>query len=421
MKIKYKSVLGFVIVTALIFVSTPISASTVPTTKEMSSNVSETLVKNVPEDGLKPGTLGGEWTVIALARAEYDEPYIYDSYYNNVAKEVENDKGILSDYKYTEYSRVTLGLTAIGRNPRNVGGYDLIQPLADFSKVEYQGINGPIWALTALDSKNYDMPKLKGTSGIQNSRDIMVNYILSKEAGKGDVSAGGWALAGSFPDPDITAMAMQALSKYKSRPDVQAAISRAVNVLSELQNNDGGYSSYGAEDSESTAQVIVALAGLGIDPCGNNFVKNGHTLISALAAYYMPGKGFKHTLSESSPNSMSTDQCAYALAAYNRFLSEKNPLYDMTDVAPVHRTLENKAFASDTTSDFSVKGTYVFKITCKNGNTPDFAIGTPGVFKSYLVKISAGNYYYMIKAVGHKGAKAGIYINGPKILVASIC
>ena len=135
MKIKYKSVLGSVIVTALIFVSTLISASTVPTTKEMSSNVSETLVKNVPEDGLKPGTLGGEWTVITLARAEYDEPYIYDSYYNNVAKEVENDKGILSDYKYTEYSRVTLGLTAIGRNPRNVGGYDLIQPLADFSKV----------------------------------------------------------------------------------------------------------------------------------------------------------------------------------------------------------------------------------------------------------------------------------------------
>lgn len=420
MKVKYQSFLGFVIVMALIFGSTPASASTGSAAEEMSSNVSETLMENVPKDGLKPGTFGGEWTVIALARAGYKEPSIYNGYYNNVVKEVENDRGILSDYKYTEYSRVILGLTAIGRNPHCIGGYDLIQPLADFEKVEYQGINGSIWALIALDSKNYDLPKLKGTSGTQNSRDRMVHSILSKEIGEGTASAGGWALAGSSPDPDITSMALQALSKYKSRPDVQAAVSRAVTVLSKLQNSDGGYASSGVKDSESTAQVIVALTELGIDPCGSDFVKNGCSPISALAAYYMPGKGFKHTLSASSPNGMATDQCAYALAAYNRFLSGKNPLYDMTDVAPVRRASENTAFACDTTSDISVKGTYVFKITCKNRNTPDFAIGTPGVFKTCLTQKSGSNYYYMIKAVGHKGAKAGIYINGQKILVASI-
>jgi hypothetical protein len=333
MKRKCRSALGLILTILLIFGDAPASAGAMSAPGEMSSDVSRVLIRNIPEDGLKPGSVGGEWTVVALARAGYREPDLYNRYYENVVKEVESDKGILSAYQYTDYSRVILGLTAIGRDPRDVGGYDLIQPLADFDKVAYQGINGPIWALIALDSKEYEMPQLKGAGGTQNSREKMVDEILSKEIGRGTDSAGGWALSGSAPDPDLTAMALQALSNYRDRCDVRAVVERGVNVLSELQDSQGGYASWGTANAESTAQVVVALIGLGIDPDGKNFMKNGHTILSALEKYDLPDQGFRHLLSDLTPNAMATDQCACALAAYNRFQWDKTPLYDMTDVA----------------------------------------------------------------------------------------
>ena len=67
-------------------------------------------------------------------------------------------EGNLHDKKYTEYSRVIVALTAIGKNPADVAGYNLLTPLGDYEKTIWQGMNGPIWALIALDSGNYDMP-----------------------------------------------------------------------------------------------------------------------------------------------------------------------------------------------------------------------------------------------------------------------
>ena len=98
------------------------------------------------------GSIGGEWAVIGLARGGYTVPA---SYYGNVEQYVKACKGELHSRKYTEYSRVILALTAIGKDPTNVAGYDLVKPLNDFDKTIWQGINGPIWALIALDSGNY--------------------------------------------------------------------------------------------------------------------------------------------------------------------------------------------------------------------------------------------------------------------------
>ncbi len=424
MKRRVRAALGLALAAVLAFGGAPAAfagtAEAAVSTEEMSADVSEVLVRNIPKGGLRLGTSEGEWTVIALARAGRGTPAVYDAYYRNVAAEVQNDKGMLSETRYTEYSRAILGLTAIGRDPHSVGGYDLVQPLADYDKVVLQGINGPIWALIALDSGKYGMPERKGAGGTQNSRDKMVDFILSDEIGRGSASAGGWALAGSEPDPDVTAMALQALSRYRSRSDVQAAVSRAVRVLSALQKDDGGYVSWGAEDSESVAQVLEALTALGISPESGDFVKNGHTLLSALAEYDLPGQGFKHARGDSSANGMATDQCACALAACNRFRSHQNPLYDMTDVVPAGAAPDARTFLSDTTGDFLVRGAYVFKITSRNGTAPGFVVGTPGVFGTRLVKRDGSDYYFQIRSTGRAGAKAGIYVNGCKVAVAAV-
>jgi hypothetical protein len=75
---------------------------------------------------------------------------------------------------------------------------------------------------------------------------------------------------------------------------------------------------------------------------------------------------------------------------------------------------------SDTTKDFSVaKGsTYQFKIT--SATAPTFTTGTAGVFSVALASVNGNEYYYKITAIGNVGAATGIYLNGNKLLVATV-
>lgn len=276
-------------------------------------------------DTIKTGELafGSEWLVIALARSGRDVP---DSYYDSVVKAVQSAKGQLSDKKSTEYARTILALTAIGKDPTDVGGYDLLARLADMDDVTYQGINGAIFVLLALDSGKYDVPAA-AEGGTQVTRDGLVAYILAQQ-----LSDGGWALSGTSADPDVTAMALQALAPYRTGDEtVDAAVDKGVQLLSDMQLSDGGYSSWGTLNSESCAQVLIALATLGIDPVSDSrFVKNGLTVLDALLAYAVSG-GFRHTV-DGEADAIATEQALCALTSYARLLDGKTALYDMTDV-----------------------------------------------------------------------------------------
>lgn len=318
--------------------------------------VREILTKNLAyifENTPNPtfGTSGGEWSILSLARGGYEvsEGY-YDIYYNNVVTQVKKlmpassgkAEGRLDKNKSTEHSRLIIGLTSIGKDITDVGGYDIRDALVDFDYVKKQGINGPIFALIALDSHNYEIPVIDGVAN-QSTRDMCIDFILGKEIKKGTENAGGWALSGTSPDPDITSMAIQALTPYyEKRQDVKDAIDRAITWLSNAQKEDGGYASWGSVNSESIAQVIVALTGLGIDPHTDaRFVKNGYSAVDALLTYAVPGGGFMHVKPGGSTgggaaagavNDMATDQATYALVSYIRFIEGKTSLYDMTDV-----------------------------------------------------------------------------------------
>lgn len=273
-------------------------------------------------------SIGGEWAVLGLARSSAEVPAAYyDKYYNNVVKYVQDKKGVLHTRKYTEYSRVALALTAIGKDPRNVGGYNLLTPLGDYESTVYQGINGAIFALIALDSKDYAVPD-NPQAKIQATRDLYVQYILDKQ-----LTDGGWALSGTEADADITAMALQALANYRGRAAVQTAIDKGLTCLSALQLTDGSFSSWGNSNCESVCQSIVALNTLNISLDDSRFVKNGNGLLDALLAFYTKGGGFKHTDDVAGGNNlMATEQGLYALAAAERANSGKLNLYNMNDV-----------------------------------------------------------------------------------------
>ena len=105
------------------------------------------------------GSVGGEWAVIGLKGSGFAVPdSYYEGYYNEVCRYTQEHGGVLSNSKYTEYSRVIIALTAIGKDPTSVAGHDLIAPLADERAVTKQGLNGAIWVLIALDSGGYDIP-----------------------------------------------------------------------------------------------------------------------------------------------------------------------------------------------------------------------------------------------------------------------
>ena len=267
------------------------------------------------------GSIGGEWMTIGLTRSGRTVPA---GYYDAVVEYVKANADAnerLHRAKVTDNARVILALTAIGKDVTNVGGHNLLKGLDNMAYVQKQGINGPIFTLIALDSHNYP------TMG-DVTREKLIQVILDAQ-----LPGGGWNLSGENADTDMTAMAIQALAPYyKTNETVKAAVDKALEALSALQRGDGGFGSWGTVNSESCAQVIVALTALGIDPATDSrFVKNGSTVLGALAGFYVDGGGFKHT-ADGERNGMATEQGYYALAAYFRFANAQTSLYDMSDV-----------------------------------------------------------------------------------------
>lgn len=288
--------------------------------------------------GLTAGTSGGEWVALGLARSGSISDTLAEQY-AQAAYQYVKKKGssTMSDSKSTENSRMILALTSIGKDPSDVAGYDLLEPLADLDYVKSQGINGPIFALIALDSHDYEIPKAVAGK-TQTTREALIDAILAAQ-----LSDGGWNVNGNGADADMTAMAIQALAPYySSNAKVKSAVDDALKQLSRMQEVNGGYTSWGTANAESVAQVIVALTSLGIDPVSDGrFIKNGYSTLDALATFYNDKGGFKHSQSDTtSSNGLATEQAYYALASWYRLKAGKTSLYDMSDVTTMSKIIE---------------------------------------------------------------------------------
>lgn len=283
--------------------------------------IAKWMQSEVPEPGF--GSVGGEWLAMGLARSEMEgiEEYLL-GYGERVAAHTAQLGGILHAKKYTEYSRTILAWTAIGRDATDVGGFNLLTPLADFEQTVFQGLNGPIYALLALDCGNYEIPENE-TFNTQATRDMYVDYIVNAES-----PDGGWSMAGGPAEIDITSMALQALAKYQERPDVAAAVERGLELLSQQQNVNGGFADGNGETSEAISQTIVALTELGISIDDSRFVKNGNTLKDALLRFQMEDGSFRHIM-DGDTDLLSTEQAFYALVAIDRMEQGKTSLYSM--------------------------------------------------------------------------------------------
>ena len=286
------------------------------------------LQRAVPEPQI--ASIGGEWAVIGLRRSRADVPEAwYATYIENASRRLEETGGVLTRNKYSEYSRLVLALTALGVDPTDFGGHDILSNLADLSDIKKQGVNGPIFALLALDCGNFPA-RYDAQAKTPATRRALVDEILSRE-----LPAGGFALAGTAIDPDLTGMALTALAPYRDDAAVAAVCVRALQALAQAQLPNGGFASEGSETCESAAQVVTALSALGIDCRTDTRFQKGAdgeraTPLDALLAFYTPGKGFCHIAGGGS-DLMATEQALYALTAYQRLIDGEAALYDMTD------------------------------------------------------------------------------------------
>lgn len=315
-----------------------VSASGVPSAADKAFEDTQSYILGIDKE---PGYFS-QWFALGLARSGMDlNSSYFKTFYNNMAAYITRKDGELHRVKYTEYSKAILSLTAIGKDARNVNGYNLLWYLADFSMVTRQGFNGPVWALLALNSNPaYTIP-IRGDVEVQTTEKVLVDYLLARE-----LQGGGWSLAGDA-DVDITGMTIQALAPYYHKSgyeNVTEAIDRGINVLSSMQQPaTDGFGYMGVTNSESCAQVLVALCSVGIDPQKDSrFIKQGSGVVGNLLSYHVAGSGFMHVKAGEQNNGggapgeingMATEQGFYALTAYKRLLDGKKPLYDMSDLS----------------------------------------------------------------------------------------
>ena len=273
------------------------------------------------------GSIGGEWLTIGLARSGRTVPAgYYDNAVAYVKKNINAETNRLDKNKSTDNARLILALTAISKDVTDVGGYDLLAGLDDMKYIKRQGTNGPVWTLIALDSHDY-------TPAGSVTRDQLVETILSLQK-----DSGAWYInsTNKTDDVDMTAMAIQSLAPYyKTNDAVKTAVDKALTWLGTMQKADGSFAEMAgaASSSESTAQVLVALCAMGIDPTADvRFAKNSFHVLDGLLTFYT-GTAFKHQASDATVDQMATEQSYYALTAYMRLVGGQTALYDMTDVA----------------------------------------------------------------------------------------
>ncbi len=266
---------------------------------------------------------GGEWAVIGIARsgAEVSEEW-YDGYLSQLYQLLKENDGKLPGVQLSDYARVALALSAMGHDPTDLGGYDLLAPLSDLETLKGQGLSGVMFALLAYSAQGTD------AAAYQEYIDWILSSVLPD---------GGFATSGTVGDPDMTAIAITALAPYQDDSRVKEVIDGAVAFLAGAMQEDGGFKSYGAETSESAAQVIVALCTLGIDPAADERFcsATGENPLSNLLSFTASDGGYYHVKGSASSNQMATEQALIALGAYSRLLGQQNSFYDMTDAAVV--------------------------------------------------------------------------------------
>ena len=259
-------------------------------------DAAEYLVENVEVDSAD--SLGGGWIPFALKMSGTDaaDDDYYEAYYDSIRALAKATEGVISEDRVTANERVSINLKAIGKDPTDVEGFDLMKQVDDYDAVKAQGLNAEIYALIAGKYCGYEL---------KNGEQYLYDLIASQ------MPDGAFGMDTAHPDADMTGMAVQALALYRDEDErAEGAITRALEWLGEKQDDTGGYGS-----CESDAQVVIAIGCIGYDikSGGDDLPLDTEALYEDLLAY-RTDKGFSHVLGDE-VDVLATEQALMALDA----------------------------------------------------------------------------------------------------------
>lgn len=296
------------------------------------------------------------YTVFSLLRSGYRADSFYQAVYKKVINQLYtlNTKGAvvapvggkdiliteqsLLDGKYAEtnYAKIVLLFSAMGKDATNAGGMNLIEKMASRKVYEAssESYTTDATMLLAFDSKNYSLPVGKDYV----TRTELVNNLVSMvDSEIGDAIA--WGMV------DMPAMVIQPLAAYVSENNLAAqentgtfdtdavvkAAKKVIQFLESMQAVNGYFGdSYSANNAWTLAQVMTTMGQFGIDATseedGSDFIKNGVTVYDAAGE-------FVDVTANKVADSLMSYQPEQLLRGFNALLrvsGKESGLYDMT-------------------------------------------------------------------------------------------
>ncbi|WP_148568624.1 DUF4430 domain-containing protein, partial [Acetobacterium paludosum] len=284
------------------------------------------------------------WIVMAAARNDYAVPDgFYDDYFKTLTKKYADLKAQGKEGKTfdaCDTAKDALLIEAIGYDPRNVGGYDLIDILSrndTATNGKYFAGQYATFAITAQDfaltqdSEHMDVKAYIHSLAKITTTDVQGNTIQNDTAS------------------DMAVMGIQPIMAYynpNAQPgdewyDVKVAVEFYLNMFNNAQSYKGSFwGGYGGEEYLNSktfdfsnywtnAQVNISLGMAGISPFDSRFVKNGNSPLSALLTSFDLKKGTY----DSSIDSYDPTQITRGINALVRSAEGKNQFFNMRDVA----------------------------------------------------------------------------------------
>ncbi|WP_313232186.1 hypothetical protein [Tissierella praeacuta] len=248
----------------------------------------------------------------------------------------------LNPNKQTDPDRFVMTLTAMGIDatdlkklqkdgqPFMIKGKevtDLVEGIYNFpAPIKDTTVNDQIYGLIALDMGGYSVP-----ADMRYSREFMIEYILNHKYG-----TDGFGI-------DMVGMLMQSLYPYRDDPVYGERIRKKLDEGLDIilghktvekvnpMRDDFIFDAWGDVNSESTAQVIIGLCSMGIDPYSDyRFSKgpNNNMIVNWINKFATNElDGFGHANKQYNP--MGTYQGMYALQWYINFIENGKKPYSL--------------------------------------------------------------------------------------------
>lgn len=218
----------------------------------------------------------------------------------------------------TAIQRSIIALTANGYDARSLpDGKDTCDAIAILGQRMNAAtvLNARIAALWAYASGDYEL-----ASDARMTIDQLIESLVGDQ-----LADGGFALSGSAPSSDLTAMAIAALAPYAAaNTEAKGAMDRALAALENMQLADGGFADIdGTPNACSTAFAIIAMCSAGLNPAEQWATASGATPLSALLAYALPDRSGFAFEKDGEKDPLATEQGFRALAAYEGLLNAK--------------------------------------------------------------------------------------------------